>query len=127
MNKKIENVLYIRSATNSKDSLDSQRLAGKSYAKENSMALNIIEDPQVSGGSPINERTGGSYLLHLVKKGYVETIIVDTLYRISRDFVELADFLSFLKEHNVKLIVLDIDKVFKGNDFNINALTYAHN
>ncbi|MEC1526087.1 recombinase family protein [Neobacillus niacini] len=106
MSNKIENVLYIRSANNSIPSINSQRLYGENYAKQNSLHLSIIEDAHISGLTPINERSGLRWLIHLVEVGLIKTVIIDSYHRISRDLIELSSFLSLLKKHNAKLIVL---------------------
>jgi len=100
------NVLYVRSANNSKDPLYLQKKSGVHYAKQNSLHLSIIENLS-SGNTPLNERSGLSLLLHLIELGRVKTIIVDAHYRISRSSVVLSYFFSITKAHNVKLIVLD--------------------
>ena len=104
---KIENVLYIRSANNSKTSIESQRLYGENYAKKNSLDLSIIVDPHTSGLTPLNDRSGSRRLIQLVKVELIKTVIIDSFHRISRDLIELSSFLSLLEKHNAKLIVLD--------------------
>jgi DNA invertase Pin-like site-specific DNA recombinase len=107
MGNKNKNVLYIRSANNSKSSLETQRLYGENYAKQNSLDLSIIEDPHTSGLTPLIDRSGLRYLIQLLEDGLVKTVIIDTFHRISRNFIELSSFLSLLEKHNAKLIVLD--------------------
>jgi DNA invertase Pin-like site-specific DNA recombinase len=107
MSNKIDIVLYIRSANNSKSSLELQRLYGENYAKQNSLHLSIIEDSHISGLTPINERSGLRWLIHLVEVGLIKTVIIDSFHRISRNVIELSSFLSLLEKHNAKLIVLD--------------------
>lgn len=63
MNSKIESVLYIRSANNSRESLEVQKLEGENYAKQNSMSLSIINDAQSSGLTPMSERPGLRWFL----------------------------------------------------------------
>lgn len=63
MSKKLKHaVLYIRSASNSKESLDSQRLKGQNYAKQHSLQFSIIEDPNAGGKGPLEERAGLRWL-----------------------------------------------------------------
>lgn len=107
MNSKRKSVLYIRSANNSKESLDSQRLDGKNYAKQFSMPLEIIEDFQSSGLTLMNERPGLQKLIHLIKTGEIKTVIVTSYSRISRDVVELHYFQSLIEKQNAKLVVLN--------------------
>lgn len=114
MNCKIENALYIRSANNSRSSLESQRLKGEKYAKLNSMSLSIIEDAQSSGITPFNERTGLTSLVHMIEVGLTNIVIVDSLIRISRDVNQIFSFVSLIDEHNVKLIVLDEAEVYRN-------------
>jgi DNA invertase Pin-like site-specific DNA recombinase len=114
MNCKIESVLYIRSANNSKESLDSQRLLGEKYAKQNSMSLSIIEDAQSSGAAPFNDRVGLRWLVHLIEVGLVKFVIVDSVIRISRDVNQVMSFGSLIEKHNAKLIVLDGAEVYRN-------------
>ncbi|UOQ44071.1 recombinase family protein [Halobacillus salinarum] len=100
-------VLYVRSTNNSKHSLELQKSNGRNYAKHNSLKLNIIVDTNTSGVKPLNERSGSSALLHLVENGLVNTIIVESLSRISRNFVVTSEFISFIDQHNVNLIILE--------------------
>lgn len=104
---KIENALYIRSASNSKSSIETQRLIGEKYAKQHSLHLSVFEDSHTHGFTPLNERNGLGRLIRLVEVGLIKTVIVDTLYRISRNGVDLYSFSSLLKQHNAKLIVIN--------------------
>lgn len=113
MNSKIESVLYIRSANNSKESLDLQRLAGKSYAQKKSISLSIIEDTQSSGRTPITERPGLRWIIHLIEVGLIKNVIVDSLCRISRDVYGIFYFRSLIEKHNGKLIVLDQAELYR--------------
>lgn len=108
MSKKLKHaVLYIRSASYSKDSLDSQRAKGDYYAKQHSLQLSIIEDPHAGGIGRLEERAGLRWLLHLVKVGLINIVIVDSFSRISRNLEQLFYFKSLLRKHNAKLIVLE--------------------
>jgi DNA invertase Pin-like site-specific DNA recombinase len=114
MNSKIESVLYIRSASNSRASLDSQRLKGENYAKQNSLSLSIIEDAQSSGVTPFNERAGLHWLIHLIEVGLIQIVIVDSLIRISRDVNQCLSFRSLIEKHNAKLIILEESEVYRS-------------
>jgi DNA invertase Pin-like site-specific DNA recombinase len=108
MSKKVEHAaLYVRSANHSKQSLDSQRTKGEYYAKQHALHLSIIEDPQLSGLVPLEERAGLRWLVHLVEVGLIKTVIVDSVIRISRKFEQLYYFKSLLRKHNAKLIILE--------------------
>lgn len=98
MSEKLEHaVLYIRSASYSKDSLDSQRAKGDYYAKQRSLQLSIIEDPHAVGIGRLEERAGLRWLIHLVEVGLIKAVIVDSTCRISRNFVDLFILDHFLK------------------------------
>ncbi|MBT2683371.1 recombinase family protein [Bacillus sp. ISL-37] len=114
MNYKIESALYIRSANNSRSSLESQRLKGEKYAKLNSISLSIIEDAPSSGFTPFNERSGLRRLVHLIEVGLINIVIVDSLIRISRDVNQILSFVSLIDKHNAKLIVLDEAEVYRN-------------
>jgi DNA invertase Pin-like site-specific DNA recombinase len=114
MNSKIESVLYIRSANNSRSSIDLQRFKGEKYAKQNSMSLNFIEDDHSSGIAPFNERAGLRWLIHLIEVGLIKIVIVDSLIRISRDGNQVLSFGSLIEKHNAKLIVLDEAEVYRS-------------
>lgn len=107
MSNKIESVLYIRSATNSKQALELQRSNGTTYAQENAMSLSLIEETQSSGFTPVNDRPGMRWLIHLVEVGLVKNVIVSNLTRISRSVTELHDIQSLFAKHGAKLIVID--------------------
>lgn len=107
MNNKIESVIYIRSANNSKRGLNLQRLECETYAKQNSMSLSVIEDSQASGFSKMTDRPGLRLLIHLVEVGLIKNVIVSCLSRISRDVKELHYIQSLFKKHNAKIIVTD--------------------
>ncbi|MFT4414522.1 recombinase family protein [Fredinandcohnia humi] len=107
MNYKIDSALYIRSAINSKESLDIQRSIGEKFAEQYSMSLSIIEDVQTSGMIPCEERAGSRWLIHLIEVGLIKIVIVDSLIRISRDVNQVMSFSSLIKKNNGKLIVLD--------------------
>lgn len=79
MNSKTEGVLYIRSANNSRSSIDLQRLKGEEYAKQNSMSLSIIEDAHSSGISQSNERAGLQWLVHLIEVGLIKLLSLNLL------------------------------------------------
>jgi DNA invertase Pin-like site-specific DNA recombinase len=113
-NSNIESVLYIRSANNSKESLELQRLFGEKYAHQNSMSLSIIEDAQSSGMTPCKERAGLRWLIHLIEVGLIKIVIVDSLIRISRDVNQVMSFGSLIEKHNVKQIVLDETEVYRN-------------
>lgn len=113
MKDKIESVLYIRSANNSKESIVSQRAIGEMYAKQNSMSLSIIEDAHSSGVAPFHERAGLRWLIHLIEVGLVNIVIVDSLIRISRNVNQIVSFGSLIEKHNAKLIVLDGANVYR--------------
>lgn len=102
-----KSVLYIRSANNSKESLDSQRLDGENFVKKFSMPLNIIEDTHSSGLTPLNNRPGLRKLIHLIKTGKIKTVIIASHCRISRNVMELYEFQLLIKKHNAELIVLN--------------------
>lgn len=109
MSKNIEHAaLYVRSASHSKESLDSQRLKGQNYAKQHSLPLSIIEDPHTGGIGPLEERSGLRWLLHLVEVGLINTVIVVSQCRISRSFDDTFYFKSHLEKRSAKLIVLDL-------------------
>jgi DNA invertase Pin-like site-specific DNA recombinase len=114
MSEKFENVLYVRTVYNSKDYLEIQKQKGKWYADQHSIPGSIIEDIQTSGKTPLSNRQGASYLLNLVETGLVEKIIVNSLDRISRDFVYLCCFFSFLEKYDVTLVSLDTGKEYLG-------------
>jgi len=103
--KSSETVVYIRS--NSVESLNLQQLRSKEYADQQSLSINIIVDTNTSGLSSLFERPGMGRLLQMVKDKEINTIIVDTLCRVSRDAYQLLLFTHFLKGNHIKLVVLD--------------------
>lgn len=107
MSNKIDSVLYIRSATNSKHALELQRSNGTTYAEENNITLSVIEETQSSGVTPINDRPCMRWLIHLVEVGLVKNVIVSNLTRISRRATEVHQIQSIFAKHCAKLIVID--------------------
>jgi DNA invertase Pin-like site-specific DNA recombinase len=109
MSKKIDHaVLYVRSASHSKVSLDSQKTKGEYYANRHSLQLRIIEDYHSSGIGPLEKRVGLRWLMHLVESGLTKNVIVDSSCRISRKALDIFYFKSFIEIHGAKLIILDL-------------------
>ncbi|MEH7154713.1 recombinase family protein [Neobacillus drentensis] len=100
-----QTVFYIRS--NDRESLNSQNLKGEKYARQNSLSFSFIVDAKTSGLKPFSERPGMRKILQMVEDGIVETVIVDSLNRISRDVEQLLYFIEFLSKYHTKLVLLD--------------------
>jgi len=65
-----------------------------------------FEDPDVSGGTPLNERPQGKKLLASLKSG--DTIIAARLDRVFRDAHDALGVLKDMKTKGVNLILLDM-------------------
>jgi DNA invertase Pin-like site-specific DNA recombinase len=81
------------------------------------MLFSIIEDVQSSGITPLNDRPGLNWLIHLIEVGRVKNVIVDSLVRISRDVNQVLSFNSIIEKHNAKLIVIDKTEEHSNNNF----------
>ncbi|ART75067.1 hypothetical protein B4U37_02960 [Sutcliffiella horikoshii] len=99
-----QSVFYI--CANHEESLNSQKVAAEKYAEHLAHSLNIIVDAKTSGMLPLNKRTGMQKLFLLIEERAIDTVIVDSLSRVSRKGEQLIDFISLLKQNNIKLIEL---------------------
>jgi DNA invertase Pin-like site-specific DNA recombinase len=99
-----QTVFYIRA--NHEESLNSQKVTAEKYAEQLAHSHSIIVDAQTSGMIPLNKRTGMQKLFLLVEERAIDTVIVDSLSRVSRKGEQLIEFISLLQQNNIKLIEL---------------------
>lgn len=104
------------------DSLETQRQAIALIAQlEGFDLVEVFADTATSGGTPLSERPEGGKLLKRVQSG--DLIVCTKLDRFSRDALDAANVLKYLKRHNVGLYLKDLG----GNvtDTNVSALIFG--
>jgi DNA invertase Pin-like site-specific DNA recombinase len=62
-------------------------------------------DKGVSGKVPFKEREKGKVLVELIEKGEVDTIVVEEISRIGRNFSDCLSTLQWLEEKGVNVVV----------------------
>lgn len=87
-------------------SIENQKLIINKYAKENNLTINkFFEDDGFSGYTM--DRPDFNEIKHLVDDGFVDILIAKDLSRIGRHNANVLLFLERLKEHNVRIILID--------------------
>ncbi len=109
-----------------KESLEVQQNLIRSYAKENNLNLiKIFVDDNVSGYT--FDRDDLNELKELIKKNKVDVLLAKDLSRIGRHNAKTLFFLEFLKEYNVRLILINEDYDSKEDDDDIIGIKTWYN
>lgn len=104
------NIAYERLSQDDKKtkyvSIENQRMIIERYAKENGIVIDKhYEDDGFSGYTM--DRPDFNEIKHLVDEGMVDILIAKDLSRIGRHNANVLLFLERLKEHNVRIILVD--------------------
>lgn len=109
-----------------KESLEVQQSLIRSYAKENNLNLiKVFVDDNVSGYT--FDREGLNKLKELIKEDKVDVLLAKDLSRIGRHNAKTLFFLEFLKEYNVRLVLINEDYDSKEDDDDIIGIKTWYN
>lgn len=117
----MKSVAYYRtsSATNvggDKDSRKRQADACVSYAIKNNMEISDeFYDPAVSGSDAVVDRPGFSDLLEYITSNNINTILIETVNRFSRDLIIQLTGYEYLKKNGIILIPVDCPNHFQDD------------
>lgn len=96
--------IYIRCATKEVEALEAQRASNVAYATHEGHEITSVYEDFGQSGWP-NTGTGLKALLDDAKAGRFDAIIVDRVYRLSRDRAQLASIVQHLAECTVRLLI----------------------
>jgi site-specific DNA recombinase len=104
-------VIYIRVSTDRQDNSEKMQLDKcSSFCKDKGYdPVDIIIDSDISGGSKIFNRPGGSVLGRMIKNKEVDHIVCWKLDRLSRRVVDGLNFIETLNKEGIGISVLDIN------------------
>ncbi|MHB8627806.1 MAG: recombinase family protein [Aggregatilineales bacterium] len=100
--------IYIRCATQEVKAVEAQRASDVAYAIHEGHEIASVYEDFGQPGLP-NTGTGLKALLADAKVGRFEAIIVDRVYRLSRDAVQLAYFFDYFADCKVTLLIHDLE------------------
>ena len=95
---------YIRSATGDKETMESQQIRLRIYAKEQGYpVVGQYEDI----GSGTNFERAGLIIVKSLTRNDVDAVLVTNLSRIGRDIFKTNDFIRCMNEKGVRIISLE--------------------
>jgi len=118
---KTQAVIYIRVSTNKQDnSLEMQRDKCVLFCKEKDYeVVDIIIDEDISGGSKIFKRPGGSVLKERIDNKEINHVVSWKLDRISRKVIDGLTFIDTLNKEGIGMSILDLN----GESIDTNTAT----
>ena len=118
---KTKAIIYIRVSTNKQDnSLEMQRDKCVLFCKEKDYeVVDIIIDEDISGGSKIFKRPGGSVLKERIDNKEINHVVSWKLDRISRKVIDGLTFIDTLNKEGIGMSILDLN----GESIDTNTAT----
>ena len=109
--------LYLRSAEESDESINSQRERCRGFSDRRGWTV-VAEYIDNGVSSSLKERPGMSDLMSLMTKGLIDCVVVDDFARISRNYADLRTFEDFCEQTGIALVDASGNigtKAFLGN------------
>jgi len=95
----------------SKYSLEGQIESCKQFAAENGFNVVDIFQDEISGKTRFIDRPAGLKLYLAIEVGLVDIVIVDRVYRLSRDVLDYVTTVQAWSQEGVEIYVLDVGRV----------------
>lgn len=117
----MEVAIYIRVSTDRQDnSLELQKSKCVTFCKSKGYDIvDIITDEDISGGSKIFNRPGGSRLKELIESKSINQLVCWKLDRLSRKVIDGLTFIEELNKKDIGISILDM----KGETIDTNTAT----
>ena len=111
MEKELVTAIYCRTARQSKQGIENQETMLRRYAAKNNLGNVVVYADNGYSGASL-DRPGLRQLKSDINAGLVGIVLVKDVNRISRKFMQVAQFLNWLKKKSVT-----VKSVLDGFDF----------